>query len=820
MAARAAWALEMRKRANKSPAASSRSSKRKRGKSRTKKKELQEKELQEKELQEKELQEKELQKKELQKKELQEKPLQEKELQEKELQEKEDQPTMKDAASAKPPETAATPKMIAAESTKNWGELFPDPEAQRTSHMTTRHQHSNAKKMVIFAIVLFLTSGALLMIMIWSKPRATIVFCNTSDCLRHTTELKEAMDTSVDPCNDFYKFTCGSWKPKRGERSMVAQVFADSTQIAIEEMEGPSENAVVPKVMHYYKNCIQLRDFTPTDVALYMNFKQGLGFLWPEKKQSAIDALLPLLNLTITWNMKLLFHLEALPAYKRRPQTLYITRSRLSATWLDPTWTPVTFAEVVRRHCGELGVAPPSDSSIQELKSTVEKIINTTLKLPPDATTDTQIMMKEIEQLMPNRGHDWLSSLNKLYSPQFTWTQDSPVALEHEAILQNVYALLENYKEKKQTLMEGLSFVFLRTSLWFFAGKPELRFTSDPKVGRRIWKLTCVMYTAENFGLLIAASHIYTRYSSSVRGQLARFQRGIQTTIKQQLEDAEWIDATIKSKATVKIDAMTLDTMPEENFFSDVDLARLYRHFPSVAASFIENYIKVAEAYRLLIGHDNFISVYSKRLGDGSPSRYDYYYNIGYIYLGAMEPPILYLSGTTAMMYGSFGTLIAECMVRSFDKRGVLITGEGKRKLWWDSPAYTQRVGCDILSDRKSGGSGTTSDANTLPAGSRDPREFRFAALFPLAPALTTSFIAHRRARIKDGRHVQHRLQGLDDYTDDQVFFLTYCLMTCATNSTGETCNVPLRQMQRFASAFRCRRGSPMNPKKKCTFFS
>ncbi|XP_065286531.1 endothelin-converting enzyme-like 1 isoform X2 [Dermacentor albipictus] len=690
--------------------------------------------------------------------------------------------------------------------------------SKRTSHMTTRHQHSNAKKMVIIAIVLFLTSGALLMIMIWSKPHAAIVFCNTSDCLRHATELKEAMDTSVDPCNNFYKFTCGSWKPKRGERSMVARVFADSTQIAMEEMEGPSEKAVVPKAMDYYKSCIQLRNLTPTDVELYINFKQDLGFLWPEKKQSDIDALLPLLNLTITWNINYLFQLEALPAYKRRPQTLYVTRGILSRRFLDPTWTPVTFAEVVRRYCGELGVEPPSDSSIQELKGTVEDIINAALKLPPGATTDTQIMMKEIEQLMPKRGYDWLSSLNKLYSPQFTWTSDSPVALEDEAILRSVYTLLENYKKKRQTLMEGLSFVFIRTSLWLVAGKPEMRYTSDPKASRRRWKLICLKYAAAHFGLLIAVKHIYTRYSSRVRGKLARFYQSIHRVIKEQLEDAEWIEAAIKSKATIKIDALTLDMMPEENFFSDVDLARLYRDFPSIGTSYLENYINVSKAYRLLIGHDYFISVYSKRLGDGSPSRYDYYYNNAYISLGAMEPPILYLSGTTAMQYGSFGTLIAECMVRSFDKRGVLSTGEGKRELWWDSPAYMQRVGCDLLSDRKSGGSGTTSDANTLPAGSHDPRELRFAALFPLAPALTTSFIAHRRASIKHGRYVQHRLHGLD-YTDDQVFFLTYCLMTCARNITGETCNVPLRQMQKFASAFRCSPGSPMNPEKKCTFF-
>ncbi|KAH7960333.1 hypothetical protein HPB49_018730 [Dermacentor silvarum] len=686
--------------------------------------------------------------------------------------------------------------------------------------MTARGQGSNAKKIITIAVALFLTSGALLMLVIWVKSQTTIVFCNSADCLRHVNELKEAMDTSVDPCNDFYKFTCGSWKPKQREKSMVARVFAHSTQIAIDEMEGPSEKAVVPKALDYFKSCIKLRNMTLTDVESYMSFKQGIGFLWPEKEQSAIDALLPLLNMTINWNIDFLFRLKALPAYKRRPQLLYITRGILGARWLDPAWTPRTFVEDVRRHCGELKIELPSDSSIQELKSTVNDIMDAALNLPPDATTDTHITLKEIERLMPERADDWLSSLNKLHSPQFTWTLESPAALEDEAILRNVYALLQKYKEKKQTLMEGFSFVFLRASLWLLAGKPELRYGADLKVGLLTWKLTCVKYTTGNFGLLVAAQHLYKRYSSSVRGELSRFEQSIQTAIKQQLEEAEWIEATVKIKAINKIDALTLDRMPDENFFSDVELARLYRDFPSIGASFVKNYIAVAQAYRLLIGHDNFINVYSKRFGGSSPSRYNHYYNIAYIPISAMEPPILYLNGTMAMMYGSFGTLIAECMVRSFDKRGVLVNELGKSEHWWDSPAYTQRVSCDLLSDPKSGGSGTISDANTPPAGSHDPREVRFSALFPLAPALTTSFIAHRRASTKGGVHVQHRLHGLDDYTDDQVFFLTYCLMTCARNSSGDTCNVPLRQMQRFASAFRCRPGSPMNPVKKCTFFS
>ncbi|XP_075745252.1 neprilysin-1-like [Rhipicephalus microplus] len=704
------------------------------------------------------------------------------------------------------------------DASKNWGELFPEPEGMQSATMSRIRMKRIQVIIIVAATTLFIACTTLLLFLLWAFTRPAIQFCNTRDCLRHILELKEAMNTSVNPCEDFYQFTCGTWKLHHREKSTVARVFDHSTEIAIKEMqEGSIAKAVVPKALEYFRNCILERDMTPAEAEVFIDFKHQLGLFWPEKPQVAIDALLPLLNMTITWNINLLFHLRALPAYKRRPQTLYIRRGILNTHWLDPKWTPETFAESVKIHCRVLRVEAPSSSSIQELKNTVEDIIDAALKVPPDATSDTQFKLKQIEVLMPNRTDDWLKHLNILHSPQFTWTLDSPVALEDNSILQNLNALQQKYKDKKQVLLEGFAFVFIRTTLWLFAKKPEIRYGTNPEHNRNFWKRACLSYTTANFGLLVAVQHIYSRYTSSVRADLQRFHHSIQEALKQQIEDAAWIDETIKNKVTVKIDDLTLNAMPEENFFSDVNLARLYRDFPTIGLSFISNFIAVATAFRLLIGHDSFISVYSKQLGGGAPNRYNYYYNIAYMSLGAMEPPILYLDGTMAMMYGSFGTLIAECLVRSFDKRGVLVNELGKSEHWWNSPAYTQRVSCDFLSEPKTGGSGAAT-SSTPPPGSRDPREVRFSALFPLAPALTTSFIAHRKAIATDG-YVQRRLHGLDDFDDDQIFFLSYCLTTCAVNSNGETCNVPLRQMNEFANAFQCEPDSPMNPQKKCKFF-
>ncbi|KAH8041928.1 hypothetical protein HPB51_019628 [Rhipicephalus microplus] len=650
---------------------------------------------------------------------------------------------------------------------------------------------------IVAVTTLFIACASLLTFLVWAFTRPTIQFCNTPDCLRHILELQKAMNTSVNPCEDFYKFTCGSWKPNNNEKSMVARIFEQSTTDAIEEMEeGSREKAVVPKAPDYYRSCIHRREMTARRGRSVHRLQASARFILAGEAASGHRRSAAVAE--YDYNVE---HQPPLP-----PQGASCLQTKAADTVYQ-----------ARIHCRVLGVEAPSSSSIQELKNTVEDIINAALKVPPDATSDTQFTLKEIAFLMPNRANDWLKHLNILHRPQFRWTLDSPVALEDDAILQNLNALQQKYKNKKETLLEGFAFVFVRTTLWLFAGKPEMRYGTDPEANRNFWKRACLSYTTANFGLLVAVQHIYSRYTPSVRADLKRFHHTIQEALKQQIQDAAWIDEIVKNRATVKIDELSLNAMPDESFFTDTDLARLYRDFPTIGSSFLSNYIAVAAAYRLLIGHDSFISVYSKQLGGGAPSRYNYYYNIAYMSLGAMEPPILYLDGTMAMTYGTFGTLIAECLVRSFDKRGVLVNDLGRREHWWDSPAYTERVSCDFLSEPKTGGS-DNGVRSTPPPGSRDPREVRFAALFPLAPALTTSFIAHRKAIATDG-YVQRRLHGLDDFDDDQIFFLSYCLSTCAVNSNGETCNVPLRQMEQFATAFLCELDTPMNPQKKCTFF-
>lgn len=682
--------------------------------------------------------------------------------------------------------------------------------SRRQSSSSRIHSHkANPHTAIALFLAALAVAGGVLLISRWLAYEPVVGFCETPDCRKHVEELKAAIDLRVDPCTDFYKFACGSWKPSGKEKSLLARVFASSAATAMEEMQADPQLSVVPTAPQYFQSCIGARTDLDSELEIFKNFKHDLGLDWPEKEQNGVvDPLTLLLNLSINWNFHVFFNLRAMPVYRRRSQTLYMRRGLMTPKWQDLS-EPRKWTANVREHCRHLKVNLPS-SAYAELEAVVKDLMNAAISVPPDATNDTKFTLNDIEHFIQPASNWWRDQLNELHGPQFRWTLYSPVALEDATILQKLDRLVKNYAEKRASLLTGLAWVFVRQNLWLIAGKPELILEVDASALHMAMKKACLNYVQSYFGLLISARHIYERYNSTVRASLQRFYDFIKMEVRQQFRGSRWIEETVTAKAIAKLDELSFNAMPDDRFFSKIDLNQLYKNFPRIRGQFVENFIAIAKAYRQVIGEDSFITIFSKRLGGGDASRYNYYYNIAYVALGAMEPPILYSEGTPAMQYASLGLMLAQCMVRSFDGRGAFVNKGGDNEAWWGaSEEYQKRVNCDFLYGQ--GG----------PSGG--PGSRRQSVLFPLVTGLAVAYAAYRSEvtlQYQSKYAVDElRLRGLDNFSEDQLFFLTYCLTTCAANSSGETCNVPLRHSLNFAAAFRCTLNSPMNPSKKCRFF-
>ncbi|KAL1438933.1 hypothetical protein MTO96_047664 [Rhipicephalus appendiculatus] len=104
-------------------------------------------------------------------------------------------------------------------------------------------------------------------------------------------------------------------------------------------------------------------------------------------------------------------------------------------------------------------------------------------------------------------------------------------------------------------------------------------------------------------------------------------------------------------------------------------------------------------------------------------------------------------------------------------------------------------------------------DARTMSIAPRDDVMLEVVALEALLDAAQEAFDQKRQNR-----------EGLGGYSAEEAFFLSWCLMKCASppnerNADVDPCSAPLRHVRRFSETFGCQPETSLNPVRKCRVF-
>ncbi|NXF61948.1 NEP protein, partial [Ciccaba nigrolineata] len=111
-------------------------------------------------------------------------------------------------------------------------------------------------------VVILLAIVAITMIVLYATYDDGV--CKTSDCIKSAARILENMDTTAEPCNDFYQYACGGWLkrnviPETSSRYSNFDILRDELEVVLKDvLNTPSSNDItaVQKAKTLYRSCI------------------------------------------------------------------------------------------------------------------------------------------------------------------------------------------------------------------------------------------------------------------------------------------------------------------------------------------------------------------------------------------------------------------------------------------------------------------------------------------------------------------------------------------------------------------------------------
>ncbi len=636
-----------------------------------------------------------------------------------------------------------------------------------------------------------------------------------------------SMDTSVDPCVDFYTYTCGGWMkknpipPDQSSWSVYGKLQDENRAQLRELLESAGtgtgqRTAYTRKIGDYYASCVD-------ESAIE---KVGLG---PLRKQ--LDAIEKMNS-----KAKLAETVAAMasnwPLFKYRSNQDYRDSTQV-------------IAEVDQ---GGLGLPDrdyytKDDPKSEELRKAyvahVQKMLELLGDKPDAAAAGAQAVMRietelargsmtRVERRDPTSLYHKMkvAELEKL-SPSFRWKvyfgKTGPADLQSLNVETPKFFPVMNAQIEKEDLAAWKSYLrwhlvdanarylpaaFVNENFNFFGktllGAQELQ----PR-----WK-RCVEDVDNDLGEALGQAYVEKYFSAEAKQQALKMVKQIEAAMQQDIETLPWMSAETKKNALVKLHAVA-------NKVGYPDRWRDYSKLEIVRGDEMGNVIRARdfEFNRQLakIGKP----VDRLEWGMTPPTvnaEYDPQRNDINFPAGILQPPLFDAKSDAAPNYGDTGGTIGHELTHGFDDEGRQFDAQGNLRDWWtaaDGKEFQERASCIsdqyskyvIIDDIKINGKLTLGEdvadlGGLLLAYNAWKEETKGQKLEPM-DGLTPEqrfFVGYGQSWCSNTRDEAKRLRAtVDPHSPDNY------------RASGVVTNMP-----EFQQAFHCKTGAPMAPEKRC----
>ena len=644
---------------------------------------------------------------------------------------------------------------------------------------------------------------------------------------------KDLIDTSADPCADFFQYACGNFSklyPIPNDRSGygTGAMVAEYTETILHTMldsaaaAGAKRSPNEQKIGDYYASC------TASDVI----DRDGLKPLQPELSRIAAlaskDELTELLAHYQLINVTAFFNFGEQQDFKdSRKQIAIVDQGGLGLPERDFYFRTGEVAEKPRaqyvQHITNMLKLMGEPEAIAAADAKKIMALETALaKVSMDITSQRD--PKNIYHLMP------VSQLAAL-APAIAWdsflkaTGIPPVSelnVTNPDFFKGMNALL--VATDLDTIKTYLRWQLIHSTDSLVLPKPFADEAFDfyrRKLGgqpeeRARWK-RCVQATDGALGEALGEVYVTQQFPPSSKQATVQMVHDIEAAMDQDLDTLDWMSAATKVKAKEKLHAIA-DKIGYPNHWRDYSKLSIMRGDAfgnSQRAVEFENRRQLAKIGQPVDRGEWGIS----------PATVDAYYNPSMNDInfpaGILQSPFFDPKATDAENYGHVGGIVGHELTHGFDDEGRQFGANGNLSDWWtpeDAKKFEEKADCEV---KEYGSFVAVDDVKvngklTLGENTADNGGLRLAYI---------AFLADAKRKSIDLTAKQ------DGYTPLQQFFLGHGQTWCGSTRPEQLrlqvqtdphsprqfrVNGVVQNMTEFGQAFGCKTGQPMMPANAC----